>query len=203
MDKSLFDKYKAFIFDLDGTLIDSMPYHIKAWSQAGEAFNLKIEEDFINACAGASSLDIANKLVAKGFDIDPQQLVELKVKKYRENIGQIKLFENIGQYLKQAHIHNLKTAVATGTQRINAEDILNILNLRSYVDQIVSCDDVSMHKPHPQTFIKAAELLGLNANECLVFEDGEFGLQAAKAGKFDCVYVQNDKIITLHKYSTL
>ena len=81
--------------------------------------------------------------------------------------------------------------VGTGTQRINVDTILKLLNLTDCVDASVSASDVTRHKPYPDTFLKAAELLNVKPSECVVFEDGPLGIKSALDGGFDCIEVEN------------
>ena len=85
------------------------------------------------------------------------------------------------------------------TQRINGEDTLRLHHLEKYVDALVCADDVTHHKPHPESFLTAAEKLGLNSKECLVFEDGKLGIEAAAAGGFDCVEVQRGEMVKFYQ----
>lgn len=193
---SNFDKYNGFIFDLDGTLIDSMPFHVKAWQQVCQEHGFSIEESFIYDRGGKSSLNIVRELQALGFGTqDEQEFVKRKVELYREKINEVPLFDEIAKILKQAKERGAKITIGTGTQRINALDILNIRNLEQYVDFIVSADDVTNHKPHPETYLVASKLMSLPAEQCVVFEDGKPGFAAAKAAHMDCVVVDRGQII--------
>lgn len=191
-----FTKYKGFIFDLDGTLIDSMPFHVKAWQQVCQEHGFSIEDSFIYDRGGKSSLNIVRELKALGFDTgDEQAFVKRKVELYRERINDVPLFDEIAQILMQAKQRGAQITIGTGTQRINAVDILEIRKIERYVDFIVSADDVSQHKPHPETYLVASNLMELPAEKCVVFEDGKPGIAAAKAAHMDCVVVDRGQII--------
>lgn len=194
-----FDSYKGFIFDLDGTLINSMPLHVIAWKTVCQEHGFTIDPKLIYDMGGVSSRDVVvhlNKMGHETGDIDA--FVKRKVELYREHIDEVKTFPSIEAILRQAFARGAKIAVGTGTQRINAEDIINKLNLKSVVSAIVSCNDVTKHKPFPDTFLKAAELLNLAPSECVVFEDGPLGVKAALAGGFDCVEVENGQFKHFH-----
>lgn len=182
--------YKGLIFDLDGTLIDSMPFHTRAWLATARAHGFAFDPDLISRWGGFSSLDVALNLQKMGYDTgDPQEFVRQKVALYRAHIEEVPGIAQTCRILKEAHGLGIKTAVATGTQRINAEDALRLHGLAQYTDALVSAESVTRHKPAPDSFLKAADLLGLKPSECAVFEDGAPGFAAAAAGGFDCYKV--------------
>lgn len=195
-----FSHYEGFIFDLDGTLIDSMPYHIKAWQQVAIEHGFSIEPQFIYDRGGFSSRNIVLDMQKQGFDVgNVADFVLRKVELYRQNIDKVPVFNNVLNILLEAKARGAKVAIGTGTQRINVIDSLKIHNLSHLVDYIVSADDVSEHKPHPQTYLYAMEKMGLTPEQCIVIEDGMPGIQAAAAAHIDCLVVDNDKFIKLNQ----
>ncbi len=193
-------QYQGFIFDLDGTLINSMPHHVRAWIAVGREHNFEVDPKNIYAWGGVSSLDVVLKLRDLGCNTgDPQEFVRRKVELYRAHLNEVELFDDIAKILKNAHDRGLKTAIASGTQRINGQDALRIHGLESFVDAMVCGDDVVNHKPHPETFLTAAEKLALNPSQCVVFEDGPLGVEAALAGRFDCIEVKDGAFVKLHQ----
>lgn len=201
---SNFDKYSGLIFDLDGTLIDSMPFHVKAWKQVAQEHGFAIEDNFIYDRGGKSSPNIVRDMQSAGHDTgDISQFVQRKLQLYRERMAEVPVFELMEQILKTAKARGAKVTIGTGTQRINAVDILKLHNLDSYVDYIVSADDVAQHKPHPETYLTASELMGVPPEHCLVFEDGKPGIAAAAAAHMDCVIVDKGQIIGFNHNSTL
>lgn len=195
-------KYRGYIFDLDGTLIDSMPYHIKAWIQVGKEHGFEITEKFIYDRGGASSKNIVLELKSLGNDVgDVDAFVKRKIELYRSHINEVPLFEKTLHFLKDARERGASIVVGTGTQRINAVDILKIHGIDHLIDHVVSSDDVEKHKPHPQTYLKCLELMGLKSADCLVIEDGKPGLKAAEAAHIDSLEVDRDTIIRFTKNS--
>ena len=91
--------------------------------------------------------------------------------------------------LLEANLGKKKLAVGTGSQRVSAVKLLTRVNMLDKLDALVTATDVENHKPHPQTFLTACELLGLEPQECVVFEDTDLGKQAAHAGGMDCIMV--------------
>lgn len=196
------DQYHGLIFDLDGTLIDSMPIHVQAWQQVCNEHGFSIEESFIYDRGGKSSTNVVHDLQKAGFETgDVAAFVQRKVQLYRERIHEVPVFSSIEEILKQAKARGAKITIGTGTQRINAIDILKLRNLDTFVDFIVSADDVKHHKPHPETYLQASDLMKIPPAQCLVFEDGKPGIEAAANAKMDCVIVAQGKIIGFDKNS--
>lgn len=190
------DKYRGFIFDLDGTLINSMPHHVRAWIAVGREHGFEVNPDDIYAWGGISSLDVVQRLIKQGCNAgDPKAFVERKVALYREHINEVELFKDIFAIMKEAHDRGCKCAIASGTQRKNALDTIAIHKLEHYVDALVCAEDVKNHKPDPESFLKACELMKLNPHDCIVFEDGKLGIEAALAGGFSCIEVQNGNYV--------
>lgn len=195
-----FSKYSGFIFDLDGTLIDSMPYHIKAWQQVSREHGYEITPDYIYTRGGFSSRNIVLDMQKDGHDVgDIDDFVRRKIELYRENIAIVPLFPKVYQIALDAKARGAKVCIGTGTQRINAEDSVRMHNMADVIDLIVSSDDVSNHKPAPDTYIKCMDFMGLKPGQCLVIEDGLPGIQAASAAHMDCLIVDNDNFIKLVK----
>lgn len=194
------NNYQGYIFDLDGTLIDSMPFHVKAWQQVAKEHGFEISEQFIYDRGGASSKNIVLELKSMGHDVgDVDGFVKRKVELYRAAIEEVPLFLKVFEFLKAAKARGAQIVIGTGTQRINVIDILKIHNISDLIAYIVSADDVSNHKPHPETYLKCLELMQLAPQDCLVIEDGKPGLQAAAAAKIDSLEVLRDEIVSFHK----
>ncbi|MCK0526238.1 HAD-IA family hydrolase [Anaerobiospirillum sp. NML120449] len=195
-----FSPYQGLIFDLDGTLIDSMPYHIQAWQQTAKEHGFSIEPEFICERGGFSSRNIVLAMADAGHDVgDVSEFVRRKVELYRSWINKVPLFPRAFDILKTARERGAKIGIGTGTQRINVVDILEIHNISDMIDFIVSADDVTRHKPDPQTYLELMEMMKLTAEKILVVEDGLPGIQAAAAASMDCLVVDNDKFIRLDR----
>ncbi len=195
-----FSRYQGFIFDLDGTLIDSMPFHIRAWQQVANEHGFAITPDFIYERGGFSSRNIIRDMAKEGNDVGSvEDFVARKVQLYREHIQEVPLFPEVFQILKEAHERGAKTAIGSGTQRKNVVDILAIHHIEHMVDVIVSADDVTEHKPRPETFLQAMRLMGVTPEQTLVVEDGKPGIQAASAAHADCLIVDRGSFVELVK----
>ncbi len=183
-------KYKAVIFDMDGTLVDSMPAHIYAWQLTCEVHNIPFDHDWFYTMGGSPTLNTAKALIEKyQLDVDPVYLAESKLHHFDDITHKGEVITGTFEVLKHAKSKGIPTAIGTGCQRRHTEEILTSAGLISYLDVIVTANDVTQHKPLPETFLLAAQKLGIAAQDCVVFEDTELGCQAAKAAGMDCYLV--------------
>ena len=196
MNYSEIKNYKGLIFDLDGTLINSMPYHALAWKQVAYEHGFDIDVNDIYAMGGSASRDIAAFYKNKGEPVgDIDEYVKRKIATFQENIPKIEVFQKIFNELKKAKSLGIRIAIGTGTRTANATRILKEKDLFDYIDALVTADDVTRHKPNPDTFLVAAKRLELEPQDCLVFEDGQLGIKAALRGGFDCIEVKDNEMI--------
>lgn len=196
MNYSEIKNYKGLIFDLDGTLINSMPYHALAWKQVAYEHGFDIDVNDIYAMGGSASRDIAAFYKNKGEPVgDIDEYVKRKIAIFQENIPKIEVFQKIFNELKEAKSLGIRIAIGTGTRTANATRILKEKDLFDYIDALVTADDVTRHKPNPDTFLVAAKRLELEPQDCLVFEDGQLGIKAALCGGFDCIEVKDNEMI--------
>ncbi len=188
--------YPGLIFDLDGTLIDSMPTHIACWQQVARERGFEVPAQYICDRGGISGADLVRSFIAEGwYHGDVSSFVERKIGLYEREISHIRTFPEIEALLRQGHSRGQKIAVGTGSRRSNAQTVLKSLGLLDLVSAIIAAEDVTEHKPHPQTFLKAAAGLALEPGQCLVFEDGKPGIAAAARGGFDCVTVAEGRML--------
>ena len=192
--------YKGLIFDLDGTLIDSMPYHAQSWKQVANEHGFDIDIADVFRMGGASSYDIARFYKNQGFPVgDLKSYVDRKIEIYLENIPKIRIYDDVFEFLKERREDNVKIAIGTGSRTVNVNCLLEAKNMMDYIDVIVTSDDVTAHKPNPDTFLLAAQKMNLSPEECCVFEDGGLGLQAAVNGGFDCVEVRDGCFVDFYE----
>ena len=200
MDFHKLSSYRGLIFDLDGTLIDSMPFHVKAWCQVAKEHGFEIDPNDIYRIAGSASIDIAEHYKKQGRPVgDSSEYVQRKMAIYRSHVDEIRIFEKIFDTLKKCRQSGAKIAIGTGSSRDNALEVLNRKGILDYVDVVITSSDVKAHKPNPDTFLAAADKMGLSPRECCVFEDGGLGLVAAVNGGFDCIEVSDNDMIRLYE----
>lgn len=173
-------KAKGLIFDMDGTLADSMPIHFKAWKLTAEENGFVYTEKQFLETAGMPThkiVPIINKEL--GLNLDPVEFSKRKEEHFLENIKDVKLIQPVAEIVREYH-NKLPMSIGTGGKKEIAKLTLEILGLEKYFNIIVSAEDVINHKPYPDTFLKCAELMNVDPEFCQVFEDGEMGLIAAE-----------------------
>ena len=184
---------KAIIFDLDGTLADTLPLHMKAWLSAAKVFDIHVTTEMVKANSGTPTLFIADKLNKQyGWGIDPQKFADKKMEFYYKHKNEHGLIQPIKPLVEIARkFHKvLPLAVGTGSKRDSALKSLGDIQALHLFDSIVTATDVNNPKPHPETFLKCAEAMGVNPEECLVFEDGAMGILAAQRSGMKLVDVK-------------
>ncbi len=173
---------KGLIFDLDGTIADTMPIHYIAWRNAAARYGIDFSVDLFAQLAGIPlypTVERLNKLFGK--NIDPKEMGDAKELEYEQNMDKIEPIEPVIALIRNYH-GKLPMAVGTGGLKRLALKTLEIVGVDQYIDIVVSSEDVRHYKPHPETFLRCAELMGVEPSACQVFEDGMLGIQAAKDG---------------------
>lgn len=181
----------GLIFDLDGTLADNMPLHYEAWQKACKQFGLEMSADFLRSYTGTPGINIAIALLRKYniTDIDPGEISKLKYSIYTSIMSRVKTVQPVAEIVKQYH-GKLSMAIGSGGQREAVIKTLEYIKMGKYFHVIVSANDVSKHKPDPETFLRCAELMNIIPEKITVFEDGDLGIQAAESAGMTAVDVR-------------
>ncbi|MGQ9621539.1 MAG: HAD-IA family hydrolase [Bacteroidales bacterium] len=173
---------KGLIFDLDGTLVDSMPYHFEGWQKACNKFGARIDTSFLRLHTGSPGWMIAEEIIRKcrlNSNITIDDILKIKIEEFQKVQHLIKPIKPVVKIVKKYH-GVLPMAVGTGGHRDTVEKTLEITDLKKYFDIVVTSNDVANHKPDPETFLKCAELMKVEPHFIEVFEDGDLGIEAAK-----------------------
>lgn len=180
---------KALIFDMDGVLVDSMPYHAEAWKIVLGEMNIYIEHQDIYDIEGSNHEGVIRLMFQKAGKKPPKNFRELANKKREifERINKIRPFYEIKEILP-ALKKRLKLGVVSGSDRKIVESILNNF-FPDIFDVVVTGDDVIQGKPSPEPYLKAIEMLRLNKNECIVIENSPFGVESAKRAGVYCIAI--------------
>ena len=175
------ENVKALIFDIDGTLLDTMPIHYKACQIVGEKHGFEFPLDFFYETAGTPTLEVFHMLGLK-LNIDANFTIAAIEKEsiYMDLAKDIRPIKVVEEIVKHFH-GKLPMACGTGGTREIAELNLEASKMAHYFKAVITCDDVLNPKPDPETFLMAAEALGIEPQFCQVFEDGDLGLEAARA----------------------
>lgn len=172
---------RAFLFDLNGTIIDDMHYHVSAWQGVVNELGAGITmEQMREECYGKNA-ELLERIFPGRFGQNEKENLGIeKERKYREFFKPyLKLLPGLEGFLKQAQANRIRMGIGSSAIMPNIDFVLDGLDIRHFFSAIVSADDVSRSKPDPETFLKCAELLNMDPADCLVFEDSPKGVETA------------------------
>lgn len=172
---------KGLIFDIDGTISDTMPIHLIAYQQTAIEYGFEITSELFYSLSGIPAYQTSCILKEKfQKDFDPAEFSEKKEKYFIDNIHLAKAIEPVVKIIRE-QFGKMPMACGTGGSKEYALKTLELAGVLHCFEHVVSAEDVVNHKPHPDTFLKAAALIGVTPEFCQVFEDSKLGLQAARA----------------------
>ena len=181
--------FRAYIFDCDGTVVDSMPLHYRAWKAALAEWNCDFPEDLFYSWGGKPVRNIIadlNQIYSLTMPIDP--LAIRKEALYLAQLPSLKAIPEVVEHITAQH-GRIPLAVASGSRKDSVVGSLTTVGLLDKFETIVSAGDYIHPKPAPDCFLLAAERLGIAPKDCLVFEDTQLGIQAATAAGMASVLV--------------
>jgi len=178
---------KAFLFDLDGVIVDTAIYHYQAWKRLATELGFDISEEFNEGLKGVSRMESLDLILAHGGltlpDEEKARLADQKNEWYLDLVSRMTpeaILPGVATFFSQVRQAGLKTAL--GSVSKNAPLILERIGMTNAFDAIIDGTKISKGKPDPEVFTKGADELGVRPDECVVFEDAVAGVEAGKRG---------------------
>lgn len=187
---------KAVIFDMDGVIIDSEPFHYKVFkAYTNSKFGLTISDEEYNTFIGATNYHMFSTLKEKyAIEGELSTLIEGYEAKFVEFLltsKAVRPIHGVDILVKNLHQNNIRLALASSSPQNVIDIVLEMFDMNRFFDVKVSGQDVENSKPAPDIFLRAADLLNLSPEQCLVFEDSKNGILAAKAAGMKCIAFYN------------
>ncbi len=191
-------QFKGFLFDLNGTMINDMPYHVNAWHAILNSLGANISiERTKEECYGKNNELLERIFPGRFTNEEKNNMSYEKEKKYQQDFRPfLKLIEGLDDFLEKSFDAKINMAIGSAAIRYNLDFVLDELNIRKYFSALVCSDDVQHSKPDPETFLKCAEEISIAPKDCLVFEDAPKGVEAALNAGMKTVVV-----LTMHAKS--
>ncbi|MFY1703082.1 MULTISPECIES: HAD family hydrolase [Micromonospora] len=182
-------EFQAYLFDCDGTIVDSMPQHYAAWQQTLDEWGYALSEELFYAWAGRPNADIIAELNQRhGLTMPLAEVVARREALFHELLPTATGIPGVLAHIDDAH-GRIPFAVVSGSTRPAVTASLDALGILDRFDVLVCAGDYTRAKPDPEPFLRAAELLGVPPQDCLVFEDADLGIAAAEAAGMAVVRV--------------
>jgi beta-phosphoglucomutase family hydrolase len=173
--------FRAYLFDCDGTIADSMPLHYIAWKTALRDWNCEFDEKLFYEWGGKPAMQIIAELNRmQGLSMPAETVAKRKEHLYFELLPRLEPVAEVLEHIEAMH-QRIPFAVVSGSNRESVVNSLSALGLLDKFDLIVGSEDYAHGKPAPDPFLTAAQQLGVNPQHCLVFEDTDLGIQSATA----------------------
>jgi len=192
MDRSDSHGPGAVLWDLDGTLADSQEFHWRSWEKAMGAEGVSITEAQFLASFGQRNDTILMEWLGAGAGASQiQRVAEAKESFFREMVRNEGITPLLGaaEWVRRLHAEGWRQAIASSAPRANVEVMHQALDFSGLIDTLVTAEDVSKGKPDPEVFLSAARQLGVVPGRCVVVEDAEAGIEAARRGGMPSVGV--------------
>ncbi len=181
--------FKAYLFDCDGTIADSMPLHYVAWSSVLSEWGCDFSEELFYEWGGRPVVEIISALNHRdGLAMPVEVIQKRKEELFYSNLPKMQPIPEVVEHIHARH-GEIPFAVVSGSTHESVRASLNTLNLLDRFETLVCAGDYQRGKPHPEPFLLAAERLGIAPEHCLVFEDAQLGIDAATAAGMASVKV--------------
>ena len=183
--------YKAFLFDLNGTMVNDMPYHVSAWHRILNELGANISLERMKLECYGKNHELLERIFPGRFSPEEKNRMSLeKEKQYQKDFKpRLQLINGLDRFLQQAHEAGIKMGIGSAAIMLNIDFVLDELGIRHFFDALVSADNVTDSKPNPETWLQCAEKLGVSPDECLVFEDSIKGVESALNAGMNCVVI--------------
>ncbi len=191
MNNTILSSYQALLFDLNGTMVDDMAYHVRAWHRILNELGANISiERTKQECYGKNH-ELLERVFPGRFSLEEMNRLSIeKEQQYQQEFRpHLRLINGLPEVLETAKQKGIRMAIGSAAIRFNIDFVLDGLGIRNYFDAIVSADDVEISKPDPETWLLCAEQLGINKQNCLVLEDAPKGVEAAQRANMDALVI--------------
>lgn len=192
---------KAFLFDLDGVIVDTAVFHYQAWKRLANQLGFDIDEEFNETLKGISRMDSLDAILKHGrislSQLEKDNYAKIKNDWYLELVNQMTVKDvlpGVENFIKEARLNGVK--IGLGSASKNAKLILEKTNILDLFDVIIDGNHVSKSKPDPEVFLRGAMALEVKNEDCVVFEDAYAGVQAAKAANMLAVGIGNKEALS-------
>jgi HAD superfamily hydrolase (TIGR01509 family) len=192
IDSTIID-HDALIFDLNGTMVDDMSFHLDVWfevitKELGASLSV---QELKQQMYGKNEEVLGRIFGPRRFSKDElAQIIRRKEERYQQvYLPHLKLIEGLPEVLNKAKAMGRPMAIGSAAPKFNVDFVLDNLNIREFFDCVLCGEDVHQSKPHPETFLNAASYLGVAPSKCLVFEDAPMGVEAAQNAGMSCVVI--------------
>ncbi len=175
------ENYKAFIFDMDGTMVDNMMVHHRAWQKKLSELGMPLDLEEVTKKIHGVNEEILARLFGDSLSAEERLFhAEDKEAQYREIFkDKLGLIDGLDEFLNVAKSHNIRLAIGTAAPMENVDFVLDNLSIRELFEVVVDAEGVSKGKPDPEIYLTIMEKMGLEPGECLIFEDSPTGAEAA------------------------
>lgn len=184
-------KYQAFLYDLNGTMVNDMPYHVQAWHRILNELGAGISMERAKLECYGKNHELLERIFPGRFSADEKNSMSLaKEQQYqREFRPNLALIPGLENFLRHTQHAGIRMGIGSAAIMYNIDFVLDELNIRHYFDAIVSADNVNESKPNPETWLSCATQLNAAPEACLVFEDSLKGVESALNARMDCIVI--------------
>lgn len=172
---------KALLFDLNGTMVDDMHYHIKAWHRISNELGAALSMEAVKAECYGKNAEVMERIFPGRFSQEEKNKISIEKEiQYRAEFKPfLRLIDGLDLFLENAKAKGWKMAIGSAAIMSNVDFVLDGLQIRHYFDAVISADEVTNSKPDPETFLRCAAAIGADPSRCIVCEDAPKGVESA------------------------